>query len=619
MQRNCLVAIVFFIVVLIVGFGCESKPAAAEETEILKIAVGEPTKLSDLVTQIATIAASRTGVVAAFYDPRPSKRTLVFKTSADGGATWGPEMDAPPQMGGGCAETVALRDGGVLKQLCEGSGPMGEDEARRSPMEGEFKDGWFTLHSTWVWFNDDFTKYEVAPVQVYMPDAVTTKQPQLAVASWPVFDKGKILQLANGDLLAPMYGLFKGDTHSRVLLSRSSDRGHTWRYYATVAVQPTDPNPELPGQYLGYAEPSIELLPNGQMICVMRTQYSHLPGEYRPLYVSWSNDLGRTWTRPIPTKPHLMNISPTLAVMDNGVVACQYGRPGFHVAFSLDNGHTWQDRISFSHMPEPYITGQFDMIKVGPNKLVAIGNDAGWRHELVRSGYQKPEDLVTTGKDAAGLKVWPITVERVKVSPARVALEGRVLDHQGNPIANAKVERGPNRYTADDWLEHATKLDNWKAGPMLIGNPMLAFRSIQSANNYPTVLTDSQGRFRFDDVKLAEYVLTVEAQGYAPQHRHIKVDPRPEPADFTLKPGRLVRNRVVDDHGNPLAGVCVVLNRWHCHTDRSGFFHWSVEAPLPEQVDVRVDKRYSGQYETLETTLPFSQLGRKPIILRRKK
>ena len=106
---------------------------------------------------------------------------------------------------------------------------------------------------------------------------------------------------------------------------------------------------------------------------MLRTQYSHLPGEYRPMAVCWSKDLGKTWTKPTLTKPHLMNISPTVQVLDNGVVACQYGRPGFHVAFSLDNGHTWQDRISFSDLPEPVITGQFDMIKVGPNKLVAIG------------------------------------------------------------------------------------------------------------------------------------------------------------------------------------------------------------------------------------------------------
>jgi len=107
------------------------------------------------------------------------------------------------------------------------------------------------------------------------------------------------------------------------------------------------------------------------MICVFRTQYSHFPGEYRPMSVCWSNDLGKTWTKPVPTKPHLMNIAPKLIVLENDVIALEYGRPGFHVAFSIDNGHTWQNRVSLSHLPVEKITGQFDMAKAGPNKLVA--------------------------------------------------------------------------------------------------------------------------------------------------------------------------------------------------------------------------------------------------------
>ncbi len=286
--------------------GAGARPVTAEQSEILRVTVGEPTFLSDRrYDNCASLAVSRTGVVAAFY-PKPETGPRYYRTSADGGVTWGPEMDSPPRHGGGC-ESVALRNGGVLKLVSWGGWGSGEAEFRKSPMEGEFKDGWFTLHSTFAWFNDDFTSYEVAPVQVYMPDAVTTKQPHLSCPWWPMFC-GSILQLANGDLLAPMYGVFKDDIKSRVVLSRSNDRGHTWRYYATVAVQPTDPNPELPGQYIGACEPSIALLPNGQMICVMRTQLAHYPGEYRPLYVCWSDDLGKTWTKPEPTNPHLMNI-----------------------------------------------------------------------------------------------------------------------------------------------------------------------------------------------------------------------------------------------------------------------------------------------------------------------
>ena len=392
--------------------------------------------------------------------------------------------------------------------------------------------------------------------------------------------------------MATMFGNLVGDEQYRTMIVRSSDSGKTWDYHDTVAYDPNDPDPGLVGGYCGYCEPSLALLPDGHFLCIMRTQGAQFNGEYRTLYVSWSDAQGKNWSKPVPTEPHLMNISPTLQVLDNGVVACQYGRPGFHVAFSLDNGHTWQDRISFSDLPEPIITGQFDMVKVGPNRLVAVGSDA------------------------EGTKVWPVTVERLKVSPAHVALEGRVLDQQGKPVTGATVERSPNRYYPDSWLEHPTGLDPWKATPLTVGSPVLGYRSIREENGYPTVQADAQGQFRFESVKLGEYVLTVEAGGYAPEHRHIKVGPEAKLQEFHLKAGEKVSSRVVDNKGHAVAGACVVLNRWHIHTDSAGFFHWSVEAPLPDRVEIRVDKRYSGQYEILKATVPFSQLERQPIILK---
>ena len=105
MQRNCPVAIVLSIVVLTAGFGCESKPSAAEESDILRITVGEPTKLSDLVNQAsASLAVSRTGGIAAFY-PKPETGPEFYRTSTDAGLTWGPEMSSPPEqmIGGQCS------------------------------------------------------------------------------------------------------------------------------------------------------------------------------------------------------------------------------------------------------------------------------------------------------------------------------------------------------------------------------------------------------------------------------------------------------------------------------------------------------------------------------------
>ena len=543
--------------ILVMGF-IPTTVDGEDETEVLKIIVGKPTKLSSDRTS-PEVAVSRTGTVAAFFGKS-------YRISTDEGRSWGPDMDSP--CGGPGPMSIGLREGGILFMR----GPAAPIDESDPPK----------LRTERIVYSDDFLKCEITTSAVSIPQAALNVR---WAKFWPYFHKGKIVQLPNGDLLATLYGNFKGDAQYRTMIVRSTDSGQTWQFHATAAYDPKDPDPYLVGSYSGYCEPSLALLSNGQLLCIMRTQGAQYAGEYRPLYQCWSNDLGKTWTRPIPSKPYLMDIYPTLAVLDNGVVACQYGRPGFYVAFSLDNGHTWQDRITFSDLPHPASHGMYDMVKVGPNKLVAVGN-----------------------KGVVG-KAWPITVERVKVFPANVALTGRLLDQQGNPITHAIVERSPNRYYLDAWLEQ----DSLTVGPAV------GYRSIQKQHGHPTVQTDAQGRFRFEPVKLGEYILTVEADGYAPQSRNIKVTPQVQPEQFDLKPGRKISNRVLNPAGRPIAGACVVLNHWHVHTDSRGYFHWSLENPLPQQVALKVYKRYSVDINGyLDTTVALSQLESQPITLKNK-
>ena len=84
-----------------------------------------------------------------------------------------------------------------------------------------------------------------------------------------------------------------------------------------------------------------------------------------------------------------------------------------------------------------------------------------------------------------------------------------------------------------------------------------------------------------------------------------------------MKSGRKVRSRVVDSTGRPVPGACVVLNNWHVHADPKGFFHWSVKAPLPKQVEVQVYRRYYGHYGSLKKTLSIRQIESRPITLGR--
>ena len=562
--------------ICVLVMGLISAAAAEEETDVLKITVGQPTLMSKLRYQnTAAVAVSRTGAVAAFY-PKPGEGAKYYRISNDGGRTWGEELDFPPAYVG--PMTVGRRSGGVLVML------------DTTPVEGGTPD---QLTATRIIFSDDFLTYEEGISDVSLPNVVMhTKWTR----RWPGFGIGKIVQLDNGDLLGTMHGNLRGDNNwYRTMVLRSTDEGQSWKYHASIAFSPDDPDPQLVGSYCGYCEPSLALLSNGQLLCIMRTQGAQYAGEYRPLYQCWSDDLGKTWTAPVPSKPHLMNIAPTLAVLDNGVVVCRYGRPGFHIAFSLDHGHTWQDRIRFSDLPEPVITGQFDLVKVGSNSLVAIGSDV------------------------AGVKVWPIEVQRVKVSQSHTKLGGQVLDMEGNPIADATVQRSPNRYYLDAWLEHATALDPWNATPLTVGSPVLGYKSNRNEDGHPTLQTDARGRFRFERVQLGEYVLTVEADSYAPQSRNVKAGPESQWQQFELKSGYKVQGRVVDDTGQPVPGACVVLNRWHVHTDGAGYFDWSLEGLMPEKVEMKVYKRYDGRYQELKRIETFARLEGQPIVLPRKK
>ena len=114
MQCNCLyvIGIMLSIATIVPDTGCAVQAAAEEETEILKITVGKPTQLSDEVNQsTASVAASRTGTVAAFY-PKPGTEAKFYRISKDGGQTWDKELDFPPGYAG--PMSADLREGGPL-------------------------------------------------------------------------------------------------------------------------------------------------------------------------------------------------------------------------------------------------------------------------------------------------------------------------------------------------------------------------------------------------------------------------------------------------------------------------------------------------------------------------
>ncbi|MBK8088873.1 MAG: exo-alpha-sialidase [Chitinophagaceae bacterium] len=161
---------------------------------------------------------------------------------------------------------------------------------------------------------------------IYVPDGPVNG---IKTDDWfGLFVYRTIIEIPDGTWLMTMYGNFTNDTiipanldaqkelkyMMRTFIVTSKDKGRTWHYLSTVATPRAG---EPIGE--GFVEPAITLLKDGRLLCVMRT------GHHYPLYASWSNDLGKTWTAPLYTGFD-RGCDPCLITLKDGRVALSWGR-----------------------------------------------------------------------------------------------------------------------------------------------------------------------------------------------------------------------------------------------------------------------------------------------------
>ena len=137
-------------------------------------------------------------------------------------------------------------------------------------------------------------------------------------------------------------------------------------------------------------------------------------------------------------------------------------------------------------------------------------------------------------------------LDAVTILKRGVTIKGRVLDARRQPIAGANVRGG----------------DEWTALPA-------------------KVKTDAGGAFVLENLEPGASVVTVQAEGFAPDLR--EVHPEDQPAlEFLLGPGHTVRGQVVDRNGKPVAGATISPETWRAHrtlefradTGPDGRFEW---------------------------------------------
>lgn len=210
---------------------------------------------------------------------------------------------------------------------------------------------------------------------------------------WPVrvipmqgcFVKDGILELPDGGLLMPLSGTRHTISHKfppndddafRSYIVRSDDRGRTWYYYSTIAMDPAG--------ILNLWEPTITRLPSGRIIALLRSDYVHMiapPGGY--LYTSYSDDDGASWS--IAHRTPLWGYPADLITLRDSRVLAVYGYRrdplSIRVAISKD-GITWglEDMAVLRELPLhslPHSGVNFSAFN--PNPALATLN-VGFRH-----------------------------------------------------------------------------------------------------------------------------------------------------------------------------------------------------------------------------------------------
>ena len=260
------------------------------------------------------------------------------------------------------------------------------------------------------WFSKDNWKTVAhEPVYVHCPKVYSgyADGGPGALIHGPVFHSD-FLTMPNGDLIAVIPTNFEVDTKFttgrikwRAIIVKSTDRGRNWHYVSTAAsmasLETTDEK-ILGNIPQGFAEPAITRLPNGNLICAIRTgvsaqpvgpsdsysdlRYTHLKeGKYystsnkptQPLYITKSRDKGKTWTKP-KTIGNPRGSCPRLLTLSNGVLALSYGRvarptQGNRLIFSADGGETWTNEIE---VYPGLSSGYTDVVETAPGRILYV-------------------------------------------------------------------------------------------------------------------------------------------------------------------------------------------------------------------------------------------------------
>ena len=198
---------------------------------------------------------------------------------------------------------------------------------------------------------------------------------------------GKMRVAPDGSLWAVTYEwrLFGKTPLYAPMFLRSLDHGHTWELRGEIRYVGDEQADPHAAKRDGFTEPDFCFMPDGSVICLMRTMDGNGHG---PLYLARSADGGRSWSGPVAFDG--FGKMPQLLTLGNGVTLAAYGAsggPGYFVvrATTDPSGRDWQEPVKTAVSPvEPGAwdtCGHTEMVTLDDQRAIIVYSDFNYPDE----------------------------------------------------------------------------------------------------------------------------------------------------------------------------------------------------------------------------------------------